>query len=182
MAMLCSTHSWQRQSSSPSSFAQGDDENMKDVGWGEFLISLIVAPILVLPVVAAVYLLFFVLLGYDSGSYHYWLQVTMIVACVSEGLFFASRYEGLGSPIEHGWAWLAVVAIVAAVAAGLYALGVASAEVSLEFAMIIYNYEAWAFIITMLSVFFSARTKPVDPIDKRRTALERSARIWTLRR
>ena len=155
---------------------------MKDVGWGDFLIGLIVAPILVLPVVGAVYLLLFVVLGFDSSSYDYWLQVTIIVTCVAEGLFFAYRYEGQGSPIEHGWAWLAVIGIVASVATSLYGLGLASAETALAFAMVVFNYEAWAFIIAMLAIFFNSRTKPVDPIDKNRTDLERSARIWALRR
>lgn len=155
---------------------------MKDVGWGDFLIALIVAPILVLPVVGAIYLLLFVALDLSSGSYSYWLQVSIIVTCVAEGLFVASRYEGPGSPIEHVWAWFACVAAIALVTGGLYVGRYVSAESAYAYAMALFNYVAWAFIIAMLSVFFNTRRKRVDPIDARRAELDRSAGIWMLKR
>src|SRR4030042_3531583 len=60
-----------------SSGVEGGNAGMKDVGWGDFLIALVVAPILVLPVVGAVYLLLFVALGSQRSAYSGWLQVTI---------------------------------------------------------------------------------------------------------
>lgn len=155
---------------------------MKDVGWGDFLIALVLAPVLVLPVVGVVYVLLFVALRFEPSDYPSWLQVTIIVTAILEGLLISTNYQGRGRAIEHRWAWLAVVAAIAVAAAGLHVGGYVSAESAYVYALALYNYVAWAFIIAMLSVFLSSRTVQPDPIDRKRMDLEQSATISLLRK
>ena len=155
---------------------------MKDIRWRDFLLALILAPVLLVPVVAAVYMMLFVVMGVDSATYPYWLAITLIVTCTAEGFIFAFLYKGDDEAIEYGWAWLVVVAAIPAVVFGLYATDLVSAEFAWYLVAELYAEVASVFMLVMLAVFFSARNKEGDLVERRRVDIERDRGLWLLRR
>jgi len=150
---------------------------MKDVTWGDFFIALLLTPVLVFPVLALVYVVFFVLMNFDQGVHFYWWPVTVIAACVSGGLLIASRYKGEGRAIEHAWAWPAAAGVIAVASFSLYGAGAASAEGALTLALSLIDSVAWVFLVTMLAVFYKARSSAADPMAKRESELGLSSKI-----
>lgn len=155
---------------------------MKDVRWRDFLLALVLAPVLVIPVVAAVYVVLFVLIGLSSVTYPYWLVHTLIATCTLEGFLFARLYRGDEEAIEHGWAWLVVVGAIPAVLLASYAADLLSTEVAWYLAAALYTEVASVFLLVMLAVYFSARKKEAGSVERRRVDIERDRGLWLLRR
>ena len=153
---------------------------MKDVTWGDFFLALLLTPVLVFPVVGLVYVVFFVLMDFNQGAQFYWWPVTVIAACVSEGLFLASTYKGEGKAIEHAWAWPAVAGAIAVVTFSLHGAGAVSAEGALALSLSLIDSVALVFLITMLAIFFSARSNAVDIMENQRSDLGLSSKIVML--
>lgn len=150
---------------------------MKDVTWGDFFVALLLTPVLVFPIVGLVYVVFFVLMDFDQGAHFYWWPVTVIAACVSEGLLIASSYNGEGKAIEHAWAWPAAAGAIAVASFSLYGVGAASAEGALTLALSLIDSVAWVFFVMMLAVFFSAKSWAVDPVNEKESELGLSSKI-----
>lgn len=155
---------------------------MKDVRWGDILLAVILMPILVLPVFGAVYLIFFVLLGFSTDALPDWMSLIIMATCAVEGFIFVRLYEGEGEAIEHGWAWLAAIVVIAAVALVPYAAGVLSAEAAFDLVEMLYADLAMIFLIAMLAVFFNTRRKRAGSLQDRRIDVERYRGLWLLRK
>ncbi|MBN1677810.1 MAG: hypothetical protein JW880_04655 [Candidatus Thermoplasmatota archaeon] len=154
---------------------------MKDVGWADVIIAVLLSPLLVLPVVGVVYVMLFWVIGLDSTSFEYWLSATFIAACVVEGLMFASLYRGPDPAIEYWWAWLLVVTAILAIAFVPCAAGVFSRETSFELASILYVDVAMIFLVVMLSIFVSTR-RGWNVFEKRKIDLQSDTKTAMLKR
>lgn len=142
---------------------------MKDVGWGDSLLALVLFPLLLLPVVGLVYFVMFGVLDVNGEFISsYWLSITIIATCVAEGLILVALYDDEGRAIEHGWAWLAVAAIIAAVALIPYAAGAVAQDWAIDIMLTFNAVVAQAFLIVMLSVFINARRGRPDLFDASR--------------
>lgn len=155
---------------------------MKDIRWRDFLLALVLSPVLVLPVVAVVYVVLFGLLGLDSGTYSYWLVVTMMVTCTAEGFILIRLYRGVDDVIEHGWAWLVVIAAIPAVVLVLYATDILSAELAWYLVAELYANVAAAFLLVVLTIFLNARSTEARSPERPRADVERDRGLWLLRR
>jgi len=139
---------------------------VKDVSWGDFLVAMVLAPFLSLPVIGSVYFVLFGILDVDSDFVSsYWLSITFVATCVAEGLILAAMCGDEEQPIEHGWAWLAAVAIIAAVALIPYAAGVITKDYAIGIMHMLYADVAMVFLLVMLSVFINARRNRPNLIE-----------------
>lgn len=154
---------------------------MKDVSWTDFLLAVILAPVLVLPVLGFVYLILFVIMDVSSNAAEGWASVTIVATCAVEGLILAAMYKGEDSAIEHGWAWFLVAGVIAAAALIPYSVGAISRELALSILSYITTV-AWVFLIAMLAVFINNRWRKSPSSKRRRADLREDSGLMQLRR
>lgn len=155
---------------------------MKDIRWRDFLLALVLSPVLVLPVVGIVYVVLFVLIGLDASEYQYWQAVTMMVTCTAEAFVLIRFYRGVDDVIEHGWAWLVVVAAIPVVVLVLYATDTLSAELAWYLVAELYAYVAVVFLLVVLTIFLNAMSSGARSPERPRVNVERDRGLWLLRR
>lgn len=154
---------------------------MKDVSWGDFLLAVILAPVLVLPVLLVVYVILFGIMDVSGDAADGWSSMTIVATCVIEGLILAAMYKGHNDPIEHGWAWLLVAGIIVAASLIPYAAGVISEELAL-FILSYVTTVAWVFLTVMLAVFINDRRRGAASPERRKTDTRDEANMMQLRR
>lgn len=155
---------------------------MKDIRWRDFLLALVLSPVLVLPVVVVVYVVLFAMIGLDASAYQYWQAVTIMVTSTAEAFILIRFYRGVDEVIEHGWAWLVVVAAIPAIVLVLYATNTLSAELAWYLVAELYAYVAAVFLLVVLTVFLNARNTEAHSPERPRVDIERDRGQWMLRR
>ncbi len=160
----------------------GGDARVKDIGWGDSLLALLLAPLLVLPVIAAVYVVLFVVLDINGASLSYWFGATFIVTCVAEGFILAAFYEKKGYQVEYRWAWALVAPLIAAIVFAPYLVGIMTLETSLELTAWSYSSLAGYFLIVMLSLVISIRTNAPDRLERSKVDVQKEAMTVLLKR
>lgn len=146
---------------------------MKDVSWGEVLLAVLLTPFLVLPVLAAVYVVLVVIMDVGSEAFSYVQIATILSTCVVVGLFLASRYRGEDDAIEYRWAWLLVACVIPAVAFIPYAVGAISQDLALYILLALYSEVAWVFLTVMLAVFINDRRKRPGRLERSKVDVPR---------
>jgi len=155
---------------------------MKDITWGDFLLALLLSPLLVIPPVVLVYVLLSEALNLDGDALSLWMRVTFAAICLTEGLALAALYESKGYEIEYKWAWGLVALAIAALPIGLYLSGTTALMTTLELAAYFYGSLMAYFVLIMLSLVISIRDKPTDRLEKRKVDVQREAMTALLRR
>ncbi len=163
--------------------AIGGNVKTKDVSWGDFFLALLLTPLLVLPVVAAVYVVLFMILEVSSETASdWWYYTTWLVTCAVEGFVFAALYERRGHRVEYRWAWVLIALAIAASIVALFLAGIISSEVSLVLAVTGYGSLAAYFLLIMLTLVLSTRSKAPYSSERTKASGRRDPPIAFLRR
>jgi len=155
---------------------------MKDITWGDFLIALLLCPVILLPPVYLVYFLLSAALDVSGDALSLWMYVTFVAVGLTEGLILAAFYQSKGYEVEYKWAWVLIAMVIAALSFGLYLAGTTSPETTLELAAYFYSSLMTYFVLIMLSLVISIRTKSPDRLEKRKAEVQREAMTALLKR
>lgn len=153
----------------------GGDARTKDITWGDFLLALLLSPLLVVPPVVLVYVLLSGPLDVSGDALSLWMRVAFAAICLAEGLALAAFYERKGYEVEYKWAWVLVAVVIAALPIGLHLTGTTAVGTTLELAAYFYGSLLAYFVLIMLSLVMSVRQKYPERLEKSKVDVQREA-------
>jgi hypothetical protein len=142
---------------------------MKEVNWGDVILSAIIVSILAASAAAASYMVFHMFLDQSSILGVDAIYVVVVATCLAGSLLVVKAYPGPKSDFGPGWAWVLLIVSVPALGAVSSLLGKASPETASEMASWWLSQLSALTFVVVLSIYMHTR----DSLITMETAMAR---------